>query len=272
MANLQRQYLQQRKRIEREISRLEKRGVNVELTLPSIPKRITKASVHRLEKITQNVILSKSSIYDVGRQSVVSGRAVLGTIQRTKTGKTESYNPVTGEYFTRKEKAGVDVTIPSTGEIQRRKPTKGKPTKRRKQADIPSESDIVIDNTIGEIIDYSDIDSNYPDVDMSDLNNALNELANFQPDPKWNSWMTDQKYKQVRKLLQGIQQAINEFGKGAVAQQWNNNAGNFNNAIDRVIVGYGGTEILDEIDADINALISELGGAMSFTDAIEYGY
>ena len=122
MANLQRQYIQQRKRIEREISRLEKRGVNVELTLPSIPKRITKASVRKLENITKDVILSKSTIYDVGRQTEVSGRAVLGTIQRTKTGKTESYNPVTGEYFTRKEKAGVDIIIPSTGEVQRRKP------------------------------------------------------------------------------------------------------------------------------------------------------
>jgi len=270
MANLQRQYIQQRKRIEREISRLEKRGVNVELTLPSIPKRITKASVRKLENITKDVILSKSTIYDVGRQTEVSGRAVLGTIQRTKTGKTESYNPVTGEYFTRKEKAGVDIIIPSTGEVQRRKPARAKT--KLKPKDVPSESDIIIDNTIGEIIDYSDVDSNYPDVDMTDLNQALHDLSNFQPDPSWTAWETDQKYKQVRKTLQGIQQIINERGKDNVAKAWNDNASAFNSAIERIIVRYGTAEVLDEVDADINSLLSSLGGAMSFTDAIEYGY
>lgn len=271
MANLQTQYLQERKRIKREISRLESRGVNVELTLPEIPKRITRASVNRLKNITKDVILSRSSIYDVARQSLVTGRQVLGTIQRTKSGRTESYNPTTGEHFTKKEKIGIDITVPSTGEIQRRKPVKGKPA-RIKRRSIPSKSDIIIDNTIGEIIDYSDIDSNYPDIDMTDLNQALSDLANFHPDPSWTAWETDQKYKQVRKTLQGIQQIISERGKDEVAKDWNENASEFNSAIERVVVRYGTEEVLDEVDADINSLLSSLGGAMRFQDAIDYGY
>ena len=58
---LQKEYTRQRRRIQQFIRRNEKRGfIFDENALPQIPKKITKSSISRLEKITPNVLYKKA--------------------------------------------------------------------------------------------------------------------------------------------------------------------------------------------------------------------
>ena len=67
-------YMKQRRRIQRAISRMEKGGyILPENVLPPIPKRITRASVRRLEKMTSDVLYKKSRWLDIETGEVVSG-------------------------------------------------------------------------------------------------------------------------------------------------------------------------------------------------------
>lgn len=54
------EYRRQRRRIQNAISRYRRQGFDVQYALPSIPKKITAASVHRLSKITTAQIQSKT--------------------------------------------------------------------------------------------------------------------------------------------------------------------------------------------------------------------
>lgn len=68
------EYMKQRRRIQRAISRMEKGGyILPENVLPPIPKRITRASVRRLEKITSDVLYKKSRYVDIETGEIVSG-------------------------------------------------------------------------------------------------------------------------------------------------------------------------------------------------------
>lgn len=67
-------YVKQRRRIQRAISRMEKSGyILPENVLPPIPKRITSASVRRLEKITSDALYKKSRYVDIETGEIVSG-------------------------------------------------------------------------------------------------------------------------------------------------------------------------------------------------------
>ena len=70
----QREYNKNRRRIKQAINRLEKRGYIVpENILPKIPKRITNASVRRLEKINLDFIYKKSRFVDVTTGEIFEG-------------------------------------------------------------------------------------------------------------------------------------------------------------------------------------------------------
>lgn len=67
-------YKKQRRRIQRAINRMEKGGyILPENVLPPIPKRITRASVRRLEKITSDVLYKKSRYVDIETGEILSG-------------------------------------------------------------------------------------------------------------------------------------------------------------------------------------------------------
>lgn len=61
---IKQQYAKQRRRIKSLIYRYNKRGYEVNFELPSIPKRITKASVRRLENITPKYLQEKTRYVD----------------------------------------------------------------------------------------------------------------------------------------------------------------------------------------------------------------
>ena len=67
------EYMKERKRIQQAISRQKKSGYIVpENLLPDIPKRITKASINRLKKITPKTIRSKSELIDFTTGEIVT--------------------------------------------------------------------------------------------------------------------------------------------------------------------------------------------------------
>lgn len=77
---IQQQYRKERRRIQNAMNRLEKQGyVLPEDLLPSIPKKVTQASINRLEKITSESIYKKSKKLDFE-----TGEAIPGIVARDK--------------------------------------------------------------------------------------------------------------------------------------------------------------------------------------------
>lgn len=71
---LHKQYMQQRKRIQRYIRQREKQGFRFPSNiLPDIPKRITPGSIRRLKKITAKVLLSKATALSEKDDAIISG-------------------------------------------------------------------------------------------------------------------------------------------------------------------------------------------------------
>lgn len=111
------QYLQERRRIQRFIRSATKRGYIIpENILPDIPKRVTRASVSRLKKITPEKIYSKSEY--VSRET--------GEIKTGKAGRAEERK----------------VASRKAAETRRRK----EETSRNKKEFIPRASDIILTN------------------------------------------------------------------------------------------------------------------------------
>lgn len=70
------EYMKERKRIQQAISREKKSGyIAPENLLPDIPKRITKASINRLKKITPKTIRSKSELVDFTTGEIITNES-----------------------------------------------------------------------------------------------------------------------------------------------------------------------------------------------------
>lgn len=101
-SEIERQYRKERQRIQRQIKRLENRGyLTPDSVLPSIPKRITAASVRRLNKIDLTSLYSKSRYVDQSTGEVVSGlqgrklerQSRAKKAAQTRKNKRSSYSP-----------------------------------------------------------------------------------------------------------------------------------------------------------------------------------
>lgn len=74
LSDVQKAYRKERQRIQRQIRRMERRAYDVPELLPEIPKRITKASVNKLKKITTEYLYSKSRYIDVDTGEILTGK------------------------------------------------------------------------------------------------------------------------------------------------------------------------------------------------------
>lgn len=83
----QQEYNKQRRRIQQFINRAEKRGyLFPDNIIPDRPKRVTKASVNRLAKLTPDKLYAKAEYVDVETGEILPGKA--GRVQeRSKTAK-----------------------------------------------------------------------------------------------------------------------------------------------------------------------------------------
>lgn len=75
LSAVQKAYNKERRRIERQISRMEQRGYLVpENILPSRPKKVTQASVRRLSKLNTQKLYEKSEYVNANTGEIVSGK------------------------------------------------------------------------------------------------------------------------------------------------------------------------------------------------------
>ena len=66
LSPLQQEYRKQRRRVQSFVSRAKKRGYQfIENIIPKIPKKITKASVERLKKLTPKKLYEKAEYVDI---------------------------------------------------------------------------------------------------------------------------------------------------------------------------------------------------------------
>lgn len=82
------EYMKERKRIQQAISRQKKSGyIPQENLLPDIPKRITKASINRLKKITPKTIRSKSELVDFTTGEIITKESPIYKKSVVKTNR-----------------------------------------------------------------------------------------------------------------------------------------------------------------------------------------
>lgn len=102
LSDVQKQYSKERRRIQRQIRRMENRAYDVPNLLPNVPKRITKASVNRLKKITTEYLYSRSRYIDTETGEILTGEqgrkkerkeAAQRAAQTRKERKRESVTP-----------------------------------------------------------------------------------------------------------------------------------------------------------------------------------
>lgn len=133
-------YMKERRRIQRRIRALEKRGYTVDKSiLPPIPKRPTKASINRLKNITAEKIYSKA------KYTTPEGKTIKGAERR----KQERRAAARKAAETRKE--------------------------RKQKDDLPiNEADIIIERLYDMIRAYDDYHENTAQTLRQEINNAIN--------------------------------------------------------------------------------------------------
>lgn len=124
---LKNEYMKQRRRIQSWIRRAKKSGYNVQYELPSIPKKITQASVNRLAKVSSEKLYSKST-YQIASVNDKTGEIQVKTISgkeakkyRQKQGakKSARTRKFIKQYgYTPKEYYGEDTYYMSDSDIQ----------------------------------------------------------------------------------------------------------------------------------------------------------
>lgn len=94
MASIKQQYQRNRRRIQRYVNKYSKKGIIFpDNIIPPIPKKITKASVRRLERITPKVLREKGKSIDVETGEIRS--FIFGLRQAKKLDKEEEYTNTT---------------------------------------------------------------------------------------------------------------------------------------------------------------------------------
>ena len=152
-------YLNQRRRIQRLISSYRSKGIDVEYSLPKIPKKITQKSINRLTKVTSKTIQSKSYLPDFE----TGERRKLTTY--LKSGKT--LKSIRAAYNAIRNQVPIEPGVPITPEPV----TSQKTTSYTPKSTAPSFEEIVITNFKGLI-------SLFPEEAQQVMRNWLAETSN----------------------------------------------------------------------------------------------
>lgn len=73
LSDVQQAYRKERRRIQRQIRRMENRAYDVPSLLPDMPKRITQASINRLKKISTEYLYKHSRYIDIDTGEILTG-------------------------------------------------------------------------------------------------------------------------------------------------------------------------------------------------------
>lgn len=141
---IQRKYRKERRRIQNAINRLEKQGyVLPDDLLPSVPKKVTQASINRLKKITTEAIYKKSVRLDIETGEITPGIVARDKARSQRAKKAARSRAFKQEYVS----SEVYVEPPHSVSIQ-----PDSLTANAQYATFPSGADIIINNFRTDVI------------------------------------------------------------------------------------------------------------------------
>lgn len=207
-SDIEKAYDRQRNRLKRRVKSFQKRGyIFGKDPIPPKPKKITKASVTRLEKITPDVLYKKAEFVVYETAEIISG--------------------VEGRKLERQE-------------AQR----KAKETKKRK-ADLKKfrqELENLKDEKGSFLSEPPKPKTEYPsDVDVI-LNNFREMIEEWAPQTYWTPVFTDIKEKDKNILKNILEGAIREEGELNMAMRLQENATEIQSLFEEILYGSGSTE------------------------------
>lgn len=185
MANkdLLKRYNQQRNRIKRFIKQAEDRGFRFEYELPKNPKKITEASIRKLEKIKPEYLYNKATYLDPETGKIVGGTEGR-RIERSTTAKKGAK--------TRFNKTDT-VNKPNTETETIRIP----PPENFSIESLPDSVNVIIDYTLKEKFEYwtEKIDENYELLKSAEQNAYMSVLEG-----EFSNALTEEKYRILNKI------------------------------------------------------------------------
>lgn len=240
---IKQEFMRERRRISRAIKRLEEEDRIVNYKLPSIPKKVTEASIRRLEKITPKYLRSKSEVYDVETMEFVTGWRANRVVRE----KIERYKERWGKNW-REEKRKNDAEIEHRRflrdlEMESEKDETITPevndtytddnfiTEQEAPEEIDDESyeyldeyrydDYWDDTDTEETEETKDKDDYYPDESGIILENIRQAFENFIPpdNTRRHRNLREEKTNDVNVATRLLNDAIDQFGEAEVARR-----------------------------------------------------
>lgn len=195
VSEIKRNYQKQVKRIKQTISRAEKRGYIVDYKLPEEPKRITKKSVERLQKVKPEDIYKKSKFVDKETGEIFSG--------------------LEGRKLERKKSA--------------------EKAKRTREANKKSQRNFWTQDQINEpVADGEDLFNNFYDQVLSRLEKVPNDIATTQRGKRYKRryYLIEAEQESKSKLKELLDQALAKYGKMKLGWVLQDKADEINTFID----------------------------------------
>lgn len=175
-SNYKAEYMRERRRVQRLINRYKKAGMEVNISIPKIPKRITQGSINRLSKITAEKVSRNTFVPHPESGEMISATHArkLGFSLKRLTENMRS----TFENVVRSELTKNLINIISN-------------YRDEKESSLPSYESIVINNFLAEI-------SSFPDVSRETILNWFNQLrSSVNDDSKIADMLEDAKQEGV---------------------------------------------------------------------------
>lgn len=272
-------YNRERNRIKRFIREAEKRGYRFsDFSIPDKPKKITEASIRRLQKYNPKYLYEKATFLDPDTGEIVSGQRGRQIERKESARKAKEtrrikriYGNLTPEEIAEREARQMERHLRGEDteeyrkqkdeEIQRlqdelselqerlRKLTGEEPDEGISEEPdewIPEEPELDIpDEEFGTYYgdDYACIPRDkMPKFNRTVLEGIREELRRWTPQPNWTTTLSEVKTKDKNKLERILDGAISSEGERAVAERLQNNADEVNALVQEILYASGDTE------------------------------
>ena len=256
-------YNRERNRIKRFIREAEKRGYRFsDFSIPDKPKKITEASIRRLQKYNPKYLYEKATFLDPDTGEIVSGRRGRQIERKESARKAKEtrrikriYGNLTPEEIAEREARQMERHLRGEDteeyrkqkdeEIQRLQDELAELQERLRKL-TGEEPDEGIseepDEWIPEFGTYYGDDTNIPEFSDIVLANIKAELERWTPAPNWTPSLAEAKTHDKNVLESALNGAIEQHGEQAVAQRLQENAEEINTLVQEILYGSGSKE------------------------------
>lgn len=256
-------YNRERNRIKRFIREAEKRGYRFsDFSIPDKPKKITEASVRRLQKYNPKYLYEKATFLEPHTGEIVSGqrgrqierkRAALKaqmTVSHKRAVRQEQemeqlLRSLHGEDSAEYREAKLKEQQEKLKEMERLQEQIDELQERlRKLAGEEPDEGISEepDEWIPEFGTYYGDDTIIPEFSDIVLANIRAEIERWTPVPNWTPSLAEAKTHDKNVLESALNGAIEQYGEQAVAQRLQENAEEINTLVQEILYGSGGKE------------------------------